>query len=276
MNAKLINEKLLQVLSKNSEENIYNQDRNNYNNFSYWYPKINGCGIKTAKSKYYIFSFNEANLFCEFIDNKIGAKEKIISMLSKKLKEWNIDPNTYYSLKNGCFSDKFSNCNVLGKDIIKRFLIIQYLSFCYETGGFTELIIREFIPSKYSKQTIYNGLPLRPEFRVFVDFDNNKILYTVNYWDYDYCYPNLSKEDKAVFNSERKKLEFLFNKYKALVEKLVQNKLLVYNSKQKNKLTGLWSIDFMLEGEEIYLIDMALANQSAYWDCKKATEYIKN
>lgn len=35
-------------------------------------------------------------------------------------------------------------------------------------------------------------------------------------------------------------------------------------------LRGIWSVDFILEEDKAWLIDMALASRSAYWDTQKA------
>lgn len=68
-------------------------------------------------------------------------------------------------------------------------------------------MVRKFIESSAGMTPcIYNGLPLRPEFRVFYDFDARKPIFTANYWDYDYVYPHLyHATDKIIFEHERGK-----------------------------------------------------------------------
>ena len=250
----------------------YKIDRENPNNFSYWYPKVKDCGIPMAETKYYIFTEKEAILFYHndiSEENYLEYKKKLTSLINKKLDELGIDRTKEYSIKNGCYSDKFCNCNTLGQNICERFLNIQNASLGLETGGFSEIVIRELIPAKNSP-TIYNGLPFRTEFRVFVDFDNNKLLYVVNYWDYDYCYSSLCKEDKLTFDKYYKNIEKDYIKNVNKVKELVIKKLFPYNNQNKDSLSGKWSIDFLLEDNKIYLIDMAVAERSAYWDPKKA------
>ena len=105
-------------------------------------------------------------------------------------------------------------------------------------------------------------MPLHTEFRVFYDFDATKALYCVNYWDYDYVAKNLySYNDKLVFESYYPKIlkEYEMNKNKVcdLVEKHMQSV----------DLTGKYSIDIMMDTKkQFWLIDMALARNSAYWN----------
>ena len=140
------------------------------------------------------------------------------------------------------------------------------MSHLYDTQGYTELVVREYIPYD-SKQiaTIYNGMPLREEVRVFYNMDNQKIEYMVDYWDYEYCKDSLhSKTDKIIFDwfhnetFHQSKLE--------MVKSIISENI---NTLKFNKaLTGIWSIDFMYveENHEIYLIDMARGFRSAYWN----------
>lgn len=104
-------------------------------------------------------------------------------------------------------------------------------------------------------------MALRPEFRVFYDFDKQKLLYTVNYWNYQYCEEHLNVEDKAVFSNAEAQLNKYFKQYVDEVEKLVIEHM------PRAWLEGKWSIDIMMNDEnDFYLIDMALAKNSAYWD----------
>lgn len=84
-------------------------------------------------------------------------------------------------VKDGCFSNKFdfNNSCILQSDdldeITDHIINIQYTALMLDAGGYFELVFRVFMP-------IY-GMILRPEIRVFYDFDTRKILYMVNYWE---------------------------------------------------------------------------------------------
>ncbi len=48
-----------------------------------------------------------------------------------------------------------------------------------------DIVAREFIPND-DLPTIYNGMPLRTEFRAFVNFTTGELYGTVPYWNSDY------------------------------------------------------------------------------------------
>ena len=105
-------------------------------------------------------------------------------------------------------------------------------------------------------------MPLQSEFRVFYDFDSKKILYIENYWNYEYCIKSMhNATDKIIFEHERVRLERDYEKYKGEVLKLVSEKM------KEVELIGNWSVDILLDEKgDFWLIDMAIAENSAYWD----------
>ena len=262
----------LEIKMKNTDweklrKDHYEEELQNINNFSYWYPKIKNCGIKMVNALIIQIPYEEWKAFQEAEEDK-NAEIRCIEYL-KYVLNMNKVKRGMYNIKNGTFSNKFdaSTCNVSLEEIPQSFIKIQNASWFFDTGGTTELIIRDYIPINFNEElTIYNGLPLRPEFRIFVDFNENKVLYSVNYWDFDYCYPHLyNANDKLVFEYMRDTLNAEYETKKDYVKALA-NKLIIYNNNQENKLTGQWSVDFMLFENEYYLIDMAVAQQSAYWN----------
>lgn len=211
----------------------YAEEIANLNNYSYWYPKVKDCGIKMVDSKVYKIPFD---MWREFrnIENKT-SQDICIKFLKELLNnDSELNKHKRYNIKNGAFSNKFdaSDCNVHFNDIPNKFLNIQYMSQCYDTGGSTELVIRDYIP--YDRQTIptiYNGLPLRTEFRVFVDFDKNEVLYIVNYWDYDYCYDKLDLTDRIIFDYMK---EILKNEYESNKEKVISDRIAELETERLN------------------------------------------
>lgn len=249
----------------------YEDEINNPNNFSYWYPKVKDCGIKMSKAWIFKFNFEEWKTI-EAMEEK-ESREKALEILKEKIEgNKEIKRGRLYNIKNGAFSNKFNanDCFSNYYDIPRKFLNIQYAGMCYDADGTSEMIIREVIDYDPSVvPTIYNGLPLRPEYRVFVDFDNDNTLYIVNYWDYNYCYSHLNKTDKIIFDYMRSYLESEFENNKDKVLNLIEKCLIPYNKKNKNKLSGIWSVDIMKADEDYYLIDMAIGCQSAYYDYNK-------
>lgn len=249
----------------------YEDEINNPNNFSYWYPKVKDCGIKMSKAWIFKFNFEEWKTI-EAMEEK-ESREKALVILKEKIEgNKEIKRGKVYNIKNGAFSNKFdaNDCFSNYYDIPRKFLNIQYAGMCRDADGTSEMIIREVIDYDLSiVPTIYSGLALRPEYRVFVDFDNDTTLYVVNYWDYDYCYSHLNKTDKIIFDYMRSYLESEFENNKDRVIELIEKNLIPHNKKNRNKLSGIWSVDIMKAEEDYYLIDMAIGCQSAYYDYNK-------
>lgn len=240
-------------------------DRSVMNKFSFWYDKIKDCGLNVPKS--IIIKIDPTDPIIEhFYLDDYKEDTKIIQDWVDKHVVPEIDKAKFglFFLKNSTFSNKFNAMDCLSyRDRVAASVInINYAALCLGAGGIDEIVIRERIEhDSSSTPTIYNGLPFRTEFRVFYDFDRQKVLYTVNYWDYDYVYPNLHDlTDKIVFDYMKDKMQQSFEDNKETVEKLVTEHMTNVG------LTGKWSIDFMLdESGKFWLIDMAVAESSAYW-----------
>lgn len=235
----------------------------NKNNFSYWFPKIQECGIKVPDTEIYHVPDELQN--CFYMESKDDE-----SIISKWVTD-TIKPNMtkyLYFMKNAVFSNKFDyqHCITNPRKIVDDIIAINYAALCVEAQGTDEIILRSVIDfDKKNTPTIYNGMPLRSEFRVFYDFDVHKVLYSVNYWDYDYCISGMyMKSDRIVFDYMKNEIHDKFIAHQTEVKKLVDDHM-------KNvDLQGQWSVDILLDEKETYwLIDMALAQNSAYWDTNK-------
>ena len=249
----------------------YNDLKQDVHNVSYWFPKVENCGIKVPKT---FVKEIPVELFGHlFIDHPKEDIDCIYNWVKDELIP-NI-PDELRGLifiKNGAFSNKFDfntcsiRCNPL--EITRSIAEINYASLMFDTGGNTEIVIRERIPYNEQKtMTIYNGMPLRNEYRVFYDFDNRKALYVVNYWDWNYCHDSISRNatDKLVYEKVYNELHvhYLFTHERVL--KLVEDHM------QNVDLSGIWSVDILEdEQNDFWLIDMALGHRSAYWNPEKA------
>ena len=250
----------------------------NWNDFSYWYPRIRDCGIPQPKTVViklpdYHDSELSARLYQSFyFDNyaeDIGvirdfAEKNVIPQLEAK------NMRGHLFVKNGRFSNKFDaakSCEIFGlHELAEHIGRINYESICCDAGGETEIVVREYIEfDRGNTPCIYNGLPLRPELRVFYDFDSKKVLFAVNYWDYDYVRPHLYyATDKIVFDHERERIEKAVEAMKPACIEMVEEAM-----SNVTGLTGAWSIDLLQsEDGKIWLIDMAVAERSAYWDMR--------
>ena len=173
-------------------------------------------------------------------------------------------------MKNGCFSNKFDfagSCMLREYDeqaITDNFVNLQNTSLSFETGGNMEIILRQFIEPPKGTPTIYNGMPLRPELRLFYDFGKHSYCYAVNYWDWDYCHDAIcdaSAEDKKVYESCYAELKELYEYRKSYFLPRILAGL-----RRVDKLAGIWSLDFILDEHVCWFIDAAIAERSAYWD----------
>lgn len=251
---------------KEISKEVYNDELKNKNNFSYWYPKIIETPLNMAKSIYHKFSFEEREIIDTDYD-KVDFKQ-IREMLKPVLSQ--MDVRKTYSVKYGTFSGKFNFEDSIAtiENLEEKFYKVNYGAAMVGAGGDTEIVVREFIQYNNSvTPRIYNGLPLRPEFRVFYDMDKKKVLYIVNYWNYDYCRPHIyDRTDQIVFDGYKDYLGIKYMEYRDKVKELV--------SKSKFDLSGKWSIDVMLNEieDKLYLIDMAEANKSAYYDAEKCED----
>ena len=250
----------------------YNHLKENPNNISFWYPKIKDCGIPTPKT--YIIDIPEEVLIACFMDGDQKQNMDIVynwvkNELMTAIPE---DLRGLLFIKNGAFSNKFDFNTACVRysslDIARSIIEINYASLMLETGGNTELAIRErILNQKEDVPCIYNGMPLRNEYRVFYNFDTKKALYVVNYWDWDYCYDAISRNmsDKIIYESYYGRLKEHYETNKDKVMQYVEEHMQTVTG-----LDGIWSIDIMEANNNLWLIDMALGYRSAYWDPVKA------
>lgn len=248
------------------------------NNMSYWLPKLQQKHSFDAFEipKTAIVKVPEEIVELFFMEKKGMTQQEIMV----KIMEWVRDEfvpkvekeigGGIWFIKNGGFSNKFdfSTCKNVSGNLLRltaNIIDINYTSFMFEAGGNTELVAREFIPAKDDIPCIYNGMPLRNEIRVFFDFNHHMSLYTKNYWDWDYCYTSIARNatDKIVYESYYPVLK---EHYQFLKEEIIP--IADFGLHDITGFDGIWSVDFMQEcpGGRVWLIDMARAEQSAYWN----------
>ena len=263
------------------DRKMYEEDREYPENFSNWYSHIVDFGdfdhVDIVANQ--IFTLEETKIMrkWETIDevdwNQIN---KILEPTINKMQ-----PGLGYSIKNGSFSNKFDFQTSIATryTLAKQLWQINYMSSMLDTGGYTELVVRKLIPHTLQPQvpTIYNGMPLRDEIRVFYNMDTEEMEYWVDYWDYNYCKDGIRDiSDKIVFDYFHGKLENIetgkqnnlhsdFIGYVAGKDITERIKTLKFDG----ELKGIWSIDFLYQDGKCYLIDMARGFRSAYWDAYK-------
>ena len=206
-------------------------------------------------------------------------------------KAFRLDREKDYFIKTGVFSSKydFRNAKVSGAEEVRTLgeylLYIQFQSGCYAhydlsgrnqpamygQGSTVEWVVREFIQDKENNPTIYKGLPLHTEYRVFIDADTNQVIGISPYWRGDVMKQRFGHEedqdsphqihDYITYSAHEK---ILMERYEANKERIIQE---IGNILPDLDLSGQWSLDVMQNGDEFYIIDMALAENSALNDC---------
>ena len=200
---------------------------------------------------------------------------------------FDLDLEKDYFIKTGTFSSKFDfrNAKVTkGQEVLELGSYLWYIQHqanqmasplnnkvIYGVSSNNEWVVREFIDDKENNPTIYNGLPLHTEYRVFVDFDKEEIIGISPYW-----HPEVMKEnllDIGVSAPIQKNHDYInyINHEDILMKRYEENKDLVVSEVSKLlkdcKLKGQWSIDIMQNGNDFWLIDMARASESALSEC---------
>lgn len=236
------------------------------NNISYWYDKVKDLGFITPKTEIYSLDNGTIKALEKYLENK---KPLYYQAYAKKLenlvKNSSFDFTSPVFIKTGTLSNKFNfdNCKIKTLDELPQKYAQIYATeiFRARRGHPTnELAIREFISTKYSKESIYNGMALNAEFRVFYDFDSNKVFGMVNYWDSMTMRSSLGGKDYASFLKVEKELNDMYEFLSPILKEECNEKL------KNAKLKGQWSVDFMWNGREFVLIDMAHAQSSHYWN----------
>lgn len=175
--------------------------------------------------------------------------------------------DTTYFIKTGTFSSKFEFHNARcqePREIGEYFQVIQNFAMLIGAGDCVDLVVREYIEDVENNPTIYGGMPLHTEFRVFVDSDRNEVIGAVPYWN-----PLVMK--RALKMQETPRMAQDYKTYLAhedvLMARYNQHVTRVENEMKEIvkhlSLAGKWSIDVMLNGDDFYIIDMAKMESSA-------------
>ena len=138
----------------------------------------------------------------------------------------------------------------------------------YGSGTTTEWVVREFIPDGEDNLKIYHGLPLRTEYRVFVDFDTDQVIGIHPYWDgelmkshFDMYDDPDSTHDYITFTANEVRMISRYNKHRNMIVNKIEQIAGAID------LPGQWSVDIMQNGDDFYIIDLARAQESVYYDC---------
>lgn len=262
----------------------------NQNSMSHWLPELiaaikNQDFFKVPKTKIAKLPITILQLTRMDYMQLTPATKAIVNQFC--IKAFELDETKEYFIKTGTYSSKFDfrNAHVHGAQEVRElgeyllFIHFQALQMasplakpCIIGASTTnEWVVREYIQNSENLPSIYKGLPLRTEYRIFVDFDTCEILGTNPYWDPDAMLNRFGHKPDA--NSPHQIHDYIIYKNqadrlaKAYSENIDQIKANIRRMLPEIKLNGQWSIDIMQDGQDFYIIDMALAATSALTHC---------
>lgn len=248
--------------NEQTAEKMLEQLRNKPNSMSYWLPKFENKGLNIPETVIIPLS----QQWFEWLMSDNYEQEKInefTEWINERLEEREFDTNRELFIKTGTFSNKFvfQFPHVIDtKKIGQQYLDVFYGGMCVGCEPCPEICVREFIHTSYERESIYHGMKLNTEFRMFYDFDKKKILDIFNYWDRETMQKSLSKDDLEGFLKSIADIECDYIYLKPILTDLVEDSI------QSVDLNGIWSIDFMWDGEKFWFIDAAIGRQSYYFD----------
>lgn len=252
------------------DDNLYKEFCNNPNSLYNWFPKLQQAikqqdFFKTPKTVVKRLPVELAQFMrLEYADTTETSKKLFNEIIFKLLE---LEDDKTYFIKTGTFSSKFEFRNAKcsePREMGEYFQAINEFAMTVGAGMSVDVVAREYIEDVENNPTIYNGMPLHTEFRMFVDFDEDKIIGTAPYW-----HPIVMKRafknslvadierDYQVYQQHEDKLRHEYNQHVNRLQKEMKSLI------KDIDLSGQYSIDIMKNGDDFYVIDMALMSESA-------------
>ena len=260
----------------------------NQNSIGYWFP-----ALKEAANRQSFFKVPETTIVKVPMPilqltrlDYMSLHQSTLNIVNRWAYEaFHLDEDKTYFIKTGTYSSKFDfrNAKVTTPKEVRE--LGSYLLFIHHqaivmsgplvqphpivgVSTTNEWCVREYIEDQENNPCIYHGMPLHTEYRVFIDCDADEILGIAPYWKPDVMKNRFQKAS----NAEEKHDYVIYCMHeKTLMERYHQNKDLVLEHVKallpELHLNGQWSLDIMQNGGDFWLIDMALATNSALSDC---------
>ena len=266
----------------------------NQNSMGYWLPIIADTVVrqgffripKTTIVKVPITLLQLSRIDYERVN---ATTRRILDEFCKQA--FHLDTAQDYFIKTGTYSSKFDFRNThvqAGQEVneLGEYLLFIQNQACLMAGPLNtpsiygasttnEWVVREYIPDIEKNPTIYKGLPLHTEYRVFVDFDRGCVLGVNPYWDAATMKRRFSDASDA--NSPHMKHDYviycahedvLMRRYQENVGRVTEAvEKLAQEIAKSGALHGQWSMDIMQNGEDFWFIDMGWAQNSALKEC---------
>ena len=259
----------------------------NPNSMGFWFPPLveglhGNAFFKVPDTKILRVPITMLQLTRLGFETLNPVTKEIVNRYCQKV--FHLDEYEDYFIKTGTYSSKyeFRNAHIHNPKEINEmgeyFLFLNHLTClmagslnsrcCYGANTTNEWVVREYIKDKENNPTIYNGLPLHTEYRVFVDFDTKEILGASPYWRSDV----MKNEFKEVSSPQKRHDYVVYKMHEDILNQRYHESIQTILAELKKvipriELTGQWSVDVMRNGNDYYIIDMALAENSALNDC---------
>ncbi|MCH4501189.1 hypothetical protein [Staphylococcus haemolyticus] len=264
------------------DDELYEEFCDNKNSLYNWFPKLKQAidqqdFFKVPKTKVERLPVELAQFIrLDYQDTTLESRE-IFNQIIFKLLE--LEEDKTYFIKTGTFSSKFQYHNARCTEPLEMgeyFQVINNFAMEVGAGMSVDVVAREYIEDVEGNPTIYNGMPLRTEYRTFVDFDTNEVIGTAPYWHPVLLENHLKRmsdeqmrRDYLTYLSQEEKLNYEYNRYVTKLQKEI-SKLI-----ENIDLEGQYSIDIMKNGEDFYIIDMALMSDSALTEFINTEGFVK-
>lgn len=258
----------------------------NPNSISHWFPEIAQTAVNSGFFKIPATTIAKMPMSVLQLTRKDYEllTPATFDILDKYCMEiFNLDVNKDYFIKTGTYSSKFDfrNAHVHGEKEVRE--LGEYLLFIHHQANMmagplctpciygvsttTEWVVREFIKDTENNPCIYKGMPLHTEYRVFVDFDTDEILGIAPYWESETMNKRFAENrdnhdthDGVIYKMHEETLMSRYEANKSRVQAELARIIPNVN------LHGQWSVDIMQNGNDFWIIDMALAENSAFYD----------
>lgn len=212
-----------------------------------------------------------------------GTTLSIVDRVCHKV--FQLDDSKPYFIKTGTYSSKFDfrNCLVTsGKEVqeLGEYLLYIHSQALMAAGPLSqpsiygmsttnEWCVREYVEPVKELPRIYKGLPLRTEFRMFIDFDAAvPVIGQAPYWDPDTMKSKFAKKkdihdehDWLTYSAAEKQL---MAEYERRLPDVMERCIRL--ARNCDGLHGQYSVDIMANGDDLWLIDMAVAENSAFYE----------
>ena len=283
-------------------EDLYKRFKLNPNSMTHWLPKVVAANNTVTSAAPAPFLIPETTIWrlpielAQYIripyEDTTPASRVLFNDIISTVFE--LKPDTTYFIKTGTFSCKFEFANARcsePEEMGEYFQVIQNIAMSLGAGESVDLVVREYIEDTEDNPTIYHGMPLRTEYRTFIDLDHcdpttgepePRLLGITPYW-----HPSVMEKALALASSDvgagfghinddyhtyREHKDSLMSKFHVHRDDVITRITALLPALRAQGLQGQWSVDIMKNGEDFYLIDMALMCESALSELLAVTD----